>query len=752
MMLRPDLAGLLSAASALAAGADRPLFGLPELLLAALALEDGEAAGLLAELVQSDEHRAALRAHFEQAAGAVASQRAAQGLSAVAEPDGEEEAASRAAVLAALPALPAGPDEALLSLLQGWASQRPEDELDAVEFLKLTLLNWGALYPVPLGKLGISIEEEEPGDDSGGGQFLRALFGPSQDLNKRWSAEPMQGLLEYADYKRAMMEVLVRRYRQNLLLYGPPGSGKNSVLRRLVEDVAAERVPAIFRGKRFFEFSHEIFLKDVQNAADLARRFELLQKFLELRPEVIVVVDGVHHWLQSQNAALQETAQRLLRLLPLKRLHFVLLADVEFYNLAVRSNPQFDEVLGPVYVKPLSRADVLTILEQVKDRFEEQYGLTLDRERLEAVVEMADEHVKTIHFPKKALILLDVALSILALDEQVCPPSWEDVLRTALGRITGRQQDDFPGLAERLDRLEEALKERVIGQDEAIAEVCRTIRFVKSDLELNPDRPDGVFLFGGPAGVGKQLLAAEISRLVYGREPLVLEMSEFQDAESLALLQGRPQGEGYAPRGPLDALRDDPRRVCVLKNIEFAAGEVLSWFLKGFEDGHLNDWSGRRTGVGETTFVLLSDLLGYKQKSHFGFVDKDGEGPVRLTAEQLREYFTPDILRSVDKLVVFQPLSEDDLLRILSERIVPAFQAKVARLGHELEVAVDVERLVARVGSAQEYNARNVDRKFEELVAERVNEEIRQAKGGPPLRISVELEQDKVRLKAGPRP
>jgi len=667
----------------------------------------------------------------------------------VAPPADEDEAARREAVRAALPGLPAAPDEALLSLLEGWQEQRADEALDAEDFLQLALLNWSRLYPVPLAKLGVRVEEEAPAEGEGGEQFLRALFGPAQDLNRRWSAEPMQGLLPYADYKRAMMEILVRRYRQNLLLYGPPGSGKSTVLRRLVEDVAAGRVPPIFAGKRFVEFAHETFLRGLQNAQDLARRFELLQGHLERHLETVLVVDGVHHFLQSQNPVLQETAQRLLRLLPLKRLHLVLLADVEFYNQAVRSNPAFDEVLGPVYVKPLSRGDVLTILEQVKDRFVEQYGLPLERPQLEAVVEMADEHVKTIHFPKKALVLLDVALSILALDESSAPPPWDAALRTALGRVTGRAEDDFPGLEERLDRLEDGLRERIIGQDEAVAEVCRTIRFVKSDLELNPDRPDGVFLFGGPAGVGKQLLAATLSRLLYDREPLVLEMSEHQEAESLALLTGRPAAEGLAQRGPLEALREEPRRVVVLKNIEFAAGEVLSWFLKSFEEGHFSDWAGRRIPVGETTFVLLSDLLGYRQKTSFGFVENDG--PARLSAEQLRDYFTAELLRSVDKLVVFQPLSEDDLLRILAERIVPAFRAKVERLGHELLVADGVERLVAREGTAQEYNARNVDRKFEELVAEQVNEEIRRAKGRA-LTISVGLDKDRVRLSTAPRP
>jgi ATP-dependent Clp protease ATP-binding subunit ClpA len=361
---------------------------------------------------------------------------------------------------------------------------------------------------------------------------------------------------------------------------------------------------------------------------------------------------------------------------------------------------------------------------------------------------MADGHVRTSQFPKKALILLDVALSILALDDGAQPPSWEAVLRLALGRVTGRESADFPDLQERLSRLEELLRERIIGQEAAIQEVCRTIRFTKSDLDINPDRPDGVFLFAGPAGVGKKLFAAELSRILYNREPFVVDLSDFQEAESLQLIVGRFQGGegGYPTATVLERLRAEPRRVLILKNIEFAAGEVLHYFLKGFEEGCLKDASGQQMPVGETTVVLMSDLLGFESRGAMGFSSPEER---RLNEEALRDYFMPELLRGVDKLVVFQPLTEEELQRILSERIVPAFQTKVARLGHDLSVTPDVSRWVARFGIRQDVSARNMDRAFEELVAVRVNEAIL-ASSGKALHIQVSLTDDHVELTSTP--
>ncbi len=721
MKLTADLNKLLNAAAALAAEAKRDCFGLPELMLALLA-DPGDARELLEGMLHNDNHHQALVEHFTDSARAIAQER--DKLSA-------EERKLTPVEGVALPA-----DPVLGQLLAAWTRERGEEELDTVLLLQVMLGNWSALYPVPLERLGLAPEKQPQEED-----FLDAMFSEENDLNLRYGSQPMHGLLPYAEYKRAMMEVLIRRYRQNLLLYGPPGSGKTSVLRRLVEDTAAGQVPAIFRGKRFFEMPIELFLKGVEGRGELRARFEALQLFLEEHTEFVLVLDAPSRMFSQDNALVMDFVNHLFRMLHLKSLHFVLLTDLEFYNGVFKSNPNFEEVLSPLYVTPLSRKEVTQILLEVKDRFEEQYAIEVSQQQVEELVTMADEHIKSITFPKKALILLDVTLSILALDEG--EGKWESALCTALQRITGRSEGEFLHPTLRLDRLEEDLRSRIIGQDAAVTEVCRTIRLMKSDLDLNPERPDGVFLLAGPAGVGKQLFAAELSRLVYGSDPFVIDMAEFQEAESLSRLIGSiTQTEGYRVRPVVDHFRENVRRVLLVKNLEFAAGEVLGYLLQSFEDGYLRDALGQRISIAETTVILLSDLLGMDQhRATIGFGDRSDAS--RLSEKDLRHYFSAEMLRAVDKLVVFQTLGEDSLLRILKERIVPNFRDKVSRLGHQLEVDEAVTERVAMLGQQEECNARNVDRKFEELVAERVNEEILAANGRS-LRIHVGLQADKV--------
>jgi ATP-dependent Clp protease ATP-binding subunit ClpA len=723
LQLESNLETLLKQAGEEAKAIGAPAFGLAQVMIALL--KAGEDSPLW-EFLKNEVHCERLLEHFEESARAVHEHQEAN-------PDEKDEAKED---LPFLPSIAISPDEALQGLFAGWMQERGDEILTLPFFVRLLLLNWDGFYPITLEKLGIEIETEEEGAHA----FLDSLFAEEFDLGRRYGT-PMQGLLQHEAYTHSMMEVLVRRYRQNLMLYGPVGSGKSTVLRRLIENSNAGKLPKIFQGRRYFEFSHEVFLKGVKDAGDLAFRFDALRDHLEGHPEIIMVVNSIQHFFQSDNPLMLDFVQRLLRLLEFKRVHFVLLANLDFYNRIYKANPRFEEVIAPLYIASLSRGEVVEILMQVKDRFEDQYEEELTEEKISVVVEMADEHIRSMHFPKKALILLDVTLSIIALSEDDSL-TWNDALKTALSRITGRKDANFPELKERLAKLEADLSQVVLGQKDAITEVCRTIRFMKSDLDLNPDRPDGVFLLAGPAGVGKQLFAAELSRHLFGRDPLLLDLSAYSEAESLKTLMIGTE-EGREP-SLLAEIREEPRRVLILKNIEYAAPEVLMYFLQGFEEGLLRDASGLRISVGEMTVLLLSDLVGRETKGGFGFMD-DPDQNRAIRVEDLREYFSVELLNSVDKLVVFQHLSEEALREILSTRIVPRLREKVQRLGHQLEISDEVADYVAHQGSELVCNARNVDRKFEELVAERVNEEILKAGGGR-LSIDVLLIDDEVQL------
>lgn len=624
------------------------------------------------------------------------------------------------AALAQLPGVVAGPDvpvsdaplelePRLQAVLQEWTRNGGTADPDPRSLQRILLEKWHTLI-APAG----DTQDEEPGEDD---TWLDSLFSPELDLNLRYGRTPMAGLLEYGEYMPAMMEVLIRRYRQNLLLYGPKGSGRHSVLRRLIENSAAGRVPAIFAGRTFVEFSVEVFLGGVEEPGELVRRFDLLSAHLDRNPGIVLVTDRLHTWLGSENPLLADFIQRLLGMMESRSHHLVVLEDLNFYNAVYRANPALEELLAPVYVAPMRREEVLQVLTEVRSRMEDDYHIPVPDDILARVVEQADEHLTGMHFPRKALVLLDATLAILALQEPDTR-DWDKALALALIRITGQARRHYPDLEQRLSTLEPILLERVIGQEEAIHEICRSLRFQKSELDLEADRPDGVYLLAGPAGVGKQVLVGELSRQLYGRKPLVINLMEYNEPETLVRLIGTPESAG----GTLaQALHNMPRSVLEFTNLEYAAPEVLHYLLQAIRTGRVRDARGLESSISELTVVLISDLVGFDEhRGPMGFVDPDHQGT--LTEASLKDYFSPDLLQAMDKVIVFHPLSEETLMEILRRKLLPELEQRVRRLGHQLVVCEDVIEHIAASEAGAARNAQTLNSAFRRLLAMPVNE------------------------------
>ncbi|MCA9783314.1 MAG: ATP-dependent Clp protease ATP-binding subunit [Candidatus Delongbacteria bacterium] len=625
----------------------------------------------------------------------------------------------------------------LQSLLQEWS--RGADALDPRSLQRQLLAHWDQLL-----EGGVRADSEEDQSSEMEQAWLESLFSPELDLNLRYGRTPMAGLLEYEEYLPALMEVLIRRYRQNLLLYGPKGSGRHSVLRRLIENSAAGRVPTIFRGRRFVEFSAEVFLSGVEEPGDLVRRFELLSEYLDRHPNTVLVTDKLQSWLGNENPLLNDFVQRLFGMMDTRSHHMVVLEDLAFYNAVYRPNPALEDLLAPVYIAPMRREDVIQVLREVRSRVEDHYQIPVADDILARVVEQADELLPSLHFPRKALVLLDTTLAILALKEPT-DRDWEKALSLALVRITGQARRHYPDLEQRLAALEPLLLDRVIGQEHAIHEICRSLRFQKSDLDLEPERPDGVYLLVGPVGVGKQVLVNELSLQLYGRKPFVIDLMDFQEPESLLRLTSSPEGQGASLAM---ALHNMPRSVLLFKNLEYAAEEVLHFLLQCITTGRVRDARGTDSPISELTVVLLSDLVGLSEhRGTMGFVDPEQRDPFSELA--LREYFSPELLRAVDKTVVFLPLAEEVLMEILRRKLLPELEQRLKRIGHRLVVCEDVIQHIAETGIAEGRNAQTLNSDFRRLLAMPVNEALL-ASPGQPLYLTTRIENDQIVVDALP--
>ena len=308
--------------------------------------------------------------------------------------------------------------------------------------------------------------------------------------------------------------------------------------------------------------------------------------------------------------------------------------------------------------------------------------------------------------------------------------------------------------SERLRHLEEELKRRIIGQDEAVAAVARAIRRSRVGLR-DPGRPVGSFLFLGPTGVGKTELCRALAATVYGDEKAVirLDMSEYMAKHSVSRLIGSPPGYvGYEDGGQLtEKVRRRPWSVVLFDEIEKAHEDVWGILLQILDDGHLTDSTGRRVDFRNTVIVMTSNV-GAKAitegRSPLGFADgaARGDGAMReRVMEELRATFRPEFLNRVDETIVFHRLDREELTAI-TENLVREVQKRFEALGLGLQIPGETLRFLADTGSDEKFGARPLRRAVQHSLEDRAAELLLEGRARPGDTLCAELQDGKVAL------
>ena len=269
------------------------------------------------------------------------------------------------------------------------------------------------------------------------------------------------------------------------------------------------------------------------------------------------------------------------------------------------------------------------------------------------------------------------------------------------------------------------MKQRVLGQEEAIDKVGDIIRLTKSGLDLKPIRPDGVFLFIGPTGVGKTELARVLSETMFGDEGKIirLDMSEYMEPHSVSKLIGSPPGYiGSDQEGGLTGkIRTEPNSIVLLDEVEKAHPDVLNVFLQVFEDGRLTDSHGRTVYFSNSTIIMTSNVgaaKAFTKSRDIGFneqVEIDFKGTEKILRESIRKYFSPEFLNRIDEVIYFRPLGRKaikDIARMKLNEIKNRFAAE----HKEIKVSDEVLDLISEKGFNPEFGARFLNRTIEDLV------------------------------------
>ncbi|MBN1934825.1 MAG: ATP-dependent Clp protease ATP-binding subunit [Anaerolineae bacterium] len=592
-----------------------------------------------------------------------------------------------------------------------------------------------------------SVSEEAPSEPAQPESTLAVKHKPTPTLD-RYSRDLTQLALKGELYPvigrdreiAATIEILCRQMKRNPILVGEPGVGKTALAEGLAQRIVEGNVPPQLQDKRLIELSISSLVAGASQIGEFEKRLRKLISEVKEAEDVILFIDEAHALMGAGGMyGLQDAATILKPALARGDIVCIGSTTTHEYRKYIEKDGALARRFQPVRVEEPDRADVLRILETLKPRFEGHFGVDIPDDLLPQTYDLARNYLKNRYFPDKAIDLLERATSRAMLTSGTSPDDWGeptltiDTMLSVLSDITGIPLEKLDqGEMERYLRMEEILRQRVIGQEQAIQTVSSLIRLTKRRLDLEPKRPDGVFLFIGPAGVGKTELAKALTEFLFGDEERLirLDMSEFSSEFTVSRLIGSPPGYvGYDQGGQLtEQVHQQPFCVILLDEIEKAHQAVLDLFLQVFDDGHLTDAQGRTVHFSDATIIMTSNLasdLWLRRRMGFGEGD---DAQVQVTEEAvmdvLRRKLSSEFLSRVDEVAIFRPLQDRAVAEIARAKLDVIVRDRFKRQDIQVSFTPQVVEYVVKQGYDPRLGCRRLERVIQKEVLEPLAEQM----------------------------
>ena len=577
----------------------------------------------------------------------------------------------------------------------------------------------------------------------------------SRDLTEMAAAGRIDPVVGRGNEIRRAIQILSRRSKNNPVLVGEPGVGKTAVAEGLALCVSRGQAPAVLRDKRIVSLDIPALLAGTKYRGDFEERVKSVLRDVKRAGDVILFIDELHTIIGAGSAEGAIDAANILKpALGRGEVQIIGATTPEEYRRHIEKDAALERRFQPVKVTEPGREQTMEMLQSLRPALEKHHGVSLDEEALTAAYELSVRYINDRFLPDKAIDLLDEAAAAVHVEGGRRPVTAADVAQVVSlwTEIPLSSLDESE--SQRLQGLEKQLKQRIIGQDEAVSAVARAIRRSRVGLK-DPRRPVGSFLFLGPTGVGKTELCRALAATVYGDENAMirLDMSEYMEKHSVSRLIGSPPGYvGYEDGGQLtEKVRRKPWSVVLFDEIEKAHEDVWSILLQIMDDGHLTDATGRRVDFSNTVIVMTSNI-GAKtiteNRPALGFADsqrRDEEDMNQKVMAELRATFRPEFLNRVDETIVFHRLSDEHLCAItqtLLEQVKQRFQA----LGITLLVPEDTACWLASQGRDDKFGARPLRRTVQHCIEDAAAEQLLEGKIGPGDRVAAAVCGNRVSL------
>ncbi len=584
-----------------------------------------------------------------------------------------------------------------------------------------------------------------------------------------------------------LMQILSRRTKNNPVLIGEPGVGKTAVVEGLAARIATNQVPELLKNKQIYTLDLAALVAGSKYRGEFEERLKKVMKEIMQRGDIILFIDELHNLVGAGAAEGAIDAASILKpALARGELQTIGATTLDEYRKYLERDAALERRFQQVRVEEPTVDDTVQILRGLRDRYEAHHRVKITDEALKASAELADRYIQDRHLPDKAIDLIDEAASRIRIRSMSAPPRYRELeeeiervrkekeesieaqefekaasLRDKERKLTQKKREleedwrnsedseEQPEVGEeeiadivsmwtgipvfklteaesaRLVRMEEELHKRVVGQEEAIVAVSKSIRRARAGIK-DPKRPTGSFIFLGPSGVGKTELARTLAEFLFGDEDAMIQvdMSEYMEKHSVSRLVGSPPGYiGYDEGGQLtEAVRRKPYSVLLLDEIEKAHPDVFNILLQILEEGKLTDAQGRRVDF-RNTIVIMTSNIGASQISKnqgFGFAIGDEQGlsyeemKSRVMGE-LKKVFRPELLNRIDEIIVFHKLSKEEITVII-DLILRRLREQMATHQVTIELTDEAKELLVDKGYDPAMGARPLRRAIQRFI------------------------------------